>query len=80
MPLHEVQAIQGRMDATIDRAVARHAGSRVVEPKKVMCNESECLTYEGDVAYYRDANHINSQAATLLGRRYLQEQGNPFRP
>jgi hypothetical protein len=43
-----------------------------------MCNSSECATYLENTAFYKDANHINTKAAQLLGDSYLSREGNPF--
>lgn len=79
LPSDEVLASQGAMDSVIDRVAARHANVIVVEPKKVMCDQRECLTHADNVAYYRDSNHLNEAAALALGRRYAQVVGNPFK-
>lgn len=79
LPSDEVRALQGGMDQVIDRVAARHANVIVVEPKKLMCDERECLTHADNVAYYRDSNHLNEAAAVALGQRYSKVLANPFK-
>lgn len=69
---------QGPVDHIIDKVKLTHPNALVVDPKRVMCNAEECLTYIGNVALYKDANHINLKASKMLGDQYIVQIGNPF--
>lgn len=70
---------QAEYDAIVDRMKAAYPKTIVVDPKRIMCNEVECLTYVSNTALYKDSNHINSRAAQLLGDWYLLRAGNPLK-
>jgi peptidoglycan/LPS O-acetylase OafA/YrhL len=78
MPRREIEERQGSMDRTIDAVRSAHPHVLVVDPKDVMCTSDECETYIGNVALYKDSNHINAKAATLLAERYSSLKGNIF--
>jgi hypothetical protein len=80
MPAAEVASDQGSMDAVIDALQARRPQLLVIDPKRVMCDARVCLTGFGDMAMYKDSNHLNPRAAQWLGQRYLAQVGNPFTP
>ena len=48
-------------------------------PIRVLCDARECPTSSGNLALYKDSNHLNVQASTLMGERYIREVGNPLR-
>ncbi|HEY8607891.1 MAG TPA: acyltransferase family protein [Noviherbaspirillum sp.] len=79
IPRSHMEKTQGPVDRIIDGLQARHPGLVTIDPKKVMCDARECRTYSGNMAFYKDANHINAKAALYLGDRYQAEVGNPFR-
>ncbi|MYM73980.1 hypothetical protein GTP56_17490, partial [Duganella sp. FT134W] len=78
MPYTAVVEEQGSMDHVIDVLQQRQPQLRVVDPKQVMCDARRCLTAIGNVALYKDNNHLNAVAARLLGQRYLVRVGNPL--
>ncbi|SFU91644.1 acyltransferase family protein [Pseudoduganella namucuonensis] len=78
MPADQVRARQGSMDAVIDALRLRYPQTIVIDPKRLMCDTRECVTSIGNVALFKDINHINLQASELLARLYLRAQGNPF--
>jgi hypothetical protein len=78
IPYGFVSRTQAGDDVVIDRVKAKYPAALVVDPKRVMCNSSECATYLENTAFYKDANHINTKAAQLLGDSYLSREGNPF--
>lgn len=78
IPYRFVTDAQGAMDHAIDAVKRKYPKILVIDPKDVMCNESECATFIGNTALYKDANHINSKAAILLAENYLIANGNPF--
>jgi peptidoglycan/LPS O-acetylase OafA/YrhL len=80
IPNSFVNEAQVAMDTVIDSIKAAHPSIIVIDPKAVMCNAIECATYIENIALYKDANHINTKAATLLANRYLALKGNPFKP
>lgn len=78
IPLDFVKQTQGPVDMAIDGIQARYPELLVVDPKRIMCNSQECVTYMGNTALYKDGNHINSKAAAMLSIEYIERIGNPF--
>jgi peptidoglycan/LPS O-acetylase OafA/YrhL len=78
IPRSFVSDAQMSMDKVIASIKTKYPQAIVIDPKLVMCNATECATYIGNIALYKDANHINSKASALLADRYLANQGNPF--
>jgi peptidoglycan/LPS O-acetylase OafA/YrhL len=78
IPYSYVNETQVSMNKVIDSIQGKYPYVIVIDPKSVMCNDKECATYIGNIALYKDANHINSKAAALLAEQYLATKGNPF--
>nr|WP_315218244.1 acyltransferase family protein [uncultured Duganella sp.] len=78
MSYAEVLDAQGSMDRVIDALQRRQPQLLVIDPKRVMCDARRCLTAIGNIALYKDDNHLNARAAGLLGQRYLAAVGNPL--
>jgi peptidoglycan/LPS O-acetylase OafA/YrhL len=78
IPYSFVAQSQGPYDAIIDKVKTSHPELIVIDPKQVMCNSSECLTYISNTALYKDSNHINTTAAKLLAEQYIARVGNPL--
>jgi hypothetical protein len=78
IPLGFMEKTQGPVDRAIDGIQARHPELLVVDPKRIMCNSQECVTYMGNMALYKDGNHINSKASAMLSTEYIERIGNPF--
>jgi peptidoglycan/LPS O-acetylase OafA/YrhL len=76
----DVLAAQGSMDQEIDRLQAAMPQVRVINAKRVMCDQQRCLTAIGNTALYKDGNHLNAPAARLLAQRYLTVAHNPLAP
>jgi len=69
---------QAEYDAIIDRVKASYPKTLIIDPKRIMCNSTECATYVSNVALYKDSNHINTKASQLLGDQYIASEGNPL--
>jgi hypothetical protein len=78
IPYSFVAQTQGSVDDIIDRVKARYMQTVIVDPKRIMCDSTECVTYIANTALYKDANHINTKAAKLLGEQYVSRLGNPL--
>ncbi|GIZ52750.1 acyltransferase family protein [Noviherbaspirillum aridicola] len=78
IPRAHMEKTQGPADRMIDGLQARHPKLLVIDPKQVMCDARECKTWSGNMAFYKDSNHINTRAALYLGDRYNAEIGNPL--
>lgn len=78
LALATVNEMHASMDNVIDSLKSRFPQMVVIDPKVVMCDKNTCATYIGNTALFKDANHLNTKAATLLGERYLEAGGNPF--
>lgn len=79
IPRSEVEKDQAVTVSAIRRVAQQVPGTLVIDPLKVMCNGTECPTWFGNLAVYKDSNHINTRAAAVLGERYVREVGNPLR-
>jgi peptidoglycan/LPS O-acetylase OafA/YrhL len=70
---------QAEYDAIVDRMKADYPKTVVIDPKRIMCNGTECVTHVSNIALYKDSNHINTRAAQLLGDWYVTRVGNPLK-
>lgn len=52
----------------------------IVDPAKVICNKVTCDTTINKIPIFADSHHLNSIGSTLLGKKYLEEYGNPLKP
>jgi peptidoglycan/LPS O-acetylase OafA/YrhL len=78
IPVSYIQRTMGDSEKIIDRVVARTPGTIVIDPKRVMCDARECATHLGNIALYKDSNHLNAKASAVLARLYVNKVGNPF--
>lgn len=78
IPRAHMEKTQGPVDRMIDSLAARYPKLLLIDPKQVMCDARECRTWLGNMAFYKDSNHINTRAAQYLGDRYNAEIGNPL--
>jgi len=79
IPLGTVRRTQAAENGVMDRIKARHPDMIVIDPGEVMCNVAGCSTQIGNLAVYRDRNHINEKAARAIAFEYLALKGNPLR-
>ncbi|WP_151635208.1 acyltransferase family protein [Noviherbaspirillum aerium] len=78
IPYGFVAQTQTPVDQIIEKVQAHYPSARIIDPKKIMCTTQECVTYMGNVALYKDANHINTKASKLLGEQYVARVNNPL--
>jgi peptidoglycan/LPS O-acetylase OafA/YrhL len=78
IPYRVAAEAQAEYDAIVERMQAAQPKTIIIDPRRVMCNERECLTYTGNTALYKDANHLNTRASHLLGDWYISRVGNPL--
>lgn len=78
IPYQYVVETQAAYDAIVDRMKKAYPSTLVIDPRRVMCWSGECMTYIGNVALYKDSNHINAKASQLLGDLYIEQEGNPL--
>jgi peptidoglycan/LPS O-acetylase OafA/YrhL len=78
IPLATVRRMQAAENGVIDRIKASRPDMIVIDPGEVMCSAAGCITQIGNLAVYRDRNHINEQAARALALAYLALKGNPL--
>jgi hypothetical protein len=78
IPYNYVKKTQGTVDKVIDEIKLAYPKTLLVDPKKIMCDSKECITYIENTALYKDSNHINTKAASLLGEQYISRLGNPL--
>lgn len=78
IPYRAAAVAQAKYDAIIDRMKAAYPATVIVDPKRVMCDSTACLTHVSNVALYKDSNHLNTIASKMLGEWYISRIGNPF--
>ncbi|HYD97611.1 MAG TPA: acyltransferase family protein [Noviherbaspirillum sp.] len=78
IPYAQVAQAQGRYDGIIDRVQQDYPMAMVIDPKRIMCDRSDCATHASNIAFYKDSNHINTRASQLLGEWYAARVGNPL--
>jgi hypothetical protein len=79
IPREKVEREQQATVAAIRRVAEKIAGTIIIDPISVLCDARECPTSSGNLALYKDSNHLNERAAALMGERYLSQVGNPLR-
>ena len=50
----------------------------IINLNDVMCKDNSCDYAINETIIYRNSNHLNTSGATLLGKKYLSEIGNPL--
>lgn len=78
IPREHMEKTQGPVDRMIDGLQAKYPSLLLIDPKQVMCDARECKTWSGNMAFYKDSNHLNTRAAMFLGERYHERVGNPL--
>lgn len=78
LSLEAVLERQASVDRMIDQVQANYPSTIVIDPKEVMCDTRSCFTYHGNIAYYKDANHLNTRASAFIAEQLLQRSANPF--
>ena len=78
IPYANVLQVQAEYEQSIDRVKAEFPTMIVVDPKSVICDATECKSRIGNLAVYRDSNHINERAAKMLAQEYIVAYGDPF--
>lgn len=59
---------------------AKYPTLRLVDPRSVQCANGYCLSAADGVPLYRDEQgHLSDAGSLWLGKRYGEQQGNPFR-
>lgn len=78
IPVAEVYQMHHVYDEIIKNLRVVYPQLRIINPKKLLCNEVSCVTQIGNSALYRDADHINEIASRLLAKKWIQIYGNPL--
>jgi hypothetical protein len=78
IPFKSAADAQSEYDAIVDRMKAAHPKTIIIDPKRIMCDEKECITYTANTALYKDSNHLNTRASQMLGEWYISRLGNPL--
>ncbi|GMN89057.1 acyltransferase family protein [Francisella sciaenopsi] len=50
----------------------------IIDPSKAICDENVCHTSIDGIPIFADSNHLNYLGSQLLGKKYLEEYGNPL--
>ncbi|QLE79164.1 acyltransferase [Francisella sp. Scap27] len=50
----------------------------IVDPNKVICNDTKCKTSIDGIPIFADSNHLNYLGSQLLGKSYIKKYGNPL--
>lgn len=51
----------------------------IVDLNDAMCDDNTCKLQIDNTIVYRNADHLNTSGAKLMGERYLELKGNPFK-
>lgn len=51
----------------------------VIDPKDAQCTDGQCAAELDGAPVYRDVGHLTDYASHVLGQRYLERVGNPFK-
>lgn len=78
MPLNDFTAQQVFARQLLDDVKRDFPQVRFIQPAKVMCNDTDCLTEMQGMPLYRDRNHLSETGAEMLGLLYLEKFGLPF--
>ena len=78
IPIGEVYQSHHEYDDIIKKLSLVYPQLIIINPKNLLCNNVSCRTQIGNVAIYRDTDHINEKASRLLARNWEYRYGNPF--
>ncbi|WP_180050374.1 acyltransferase family protein [Acinetobacter sp. YH12105] len=68
-----------KWDKDLNILKSKHPNLVIIDPAKVMCNATICNSELGGIPLYVDKGHLNYEGSTLVGKKYLQEFGNPLK-
>lgn len=77
--LQAVEERQAFANQLIDELAREYPQTIVIDPKDVLCRKGKCYSALDGVPLYRDDDHLNYRGSKLLGEKYLQQFGNPFK-
>ncbi|MEP5339580.1 MAG: acyltransferase family protein [Algibacter sp.] len=63
----------------IDVLKARFPSVVIIDLNDAMCDDNSCELQIDNTIVYRNADHLNTSGAKLMGERYLGRKGNPLR-
>ena len=79
----EVLKNQQIVDNIISKAKAEFPEVIIINPRKIMCDDSYCyLSHDGVPFYMSDGynSHLNYAGSKLIGQLYFNRYGSPFEP
>ncbi|WP_150463709.1 acyltransferase family protein [Francisella sp. XLW-1] len=80
LPLEYVQKQQERFIKLIYKLKAKYPEMVLINPKKVLCNDSYCKTSLNGIPVYLDGHHLNYLGSQEIAKEYLKKYGNPLAP
>lgn len=63
---------------TVTQLVERFPRLIVIDPAKVMCDESWCYSELNGLPLYKDGGHLNYEGSKAIGNLYIKRYGNVF--
>ncbi|MFC6327523.1 acyltransferase family protein [Alloalcanivorax gelatiniphagus] len=79
LPRKEYEEKFAGWSALLDSLTEEFDSLVVIDPAKVMCDQSWCYSELDGLPLYKDSNHLNYKGSMLIGEIYASEVGNPFR-
>lgn len=62
----------------LEKAKKAYPNLIIINPNKVVCNDSVCFDSLDDKPIYLDQGHLNSVGSRMIGEKYLKQFGNPI--
>ncbi|MBO9481968.1 acyltransferase family protein [Salinisphaera sp. G21_0] len=78
VPRADVESEQVNFYRFKETIQARYPQVGWINPRSAMCNEERCDTVLDGIPLYRDDNHLNYAGSKIIGRRFLEQFGNPL--
>lgn len=69
---------QEKFIAFLDKAKNIYPNLIIINPNKVVCNDSVCFDSLDDKPIYIDQGHLNSVGSRMIGEKYLKQFENPL--
>ncbi|AJI53697.1 acyltransferase family protein [Francisella philomiragia] len=82
-PYTKIKQNQIEINSFIDKLKKKYHQIIIIDPNKIICDDDNwCRTSIDDVPLYVTAgvnSHLSPEGSTLIGQKYLQKYGNPFK-
>jgi peptidoglycan/LPS O-acetylase OafA/YrhL len=79
MHIDEFNSGHHEWSAILEKLAEKYPSIVIIDPAKVVCDTSRCVTELNGVPLYRDGDHLNHLGSKLMGQMYVRKFGNPFK-